>query len=62
MPSSLLDSQFATLEEPAPDEHPIIVSIEPAPQVITERIVSELAISTPAGVTVGGSPKTAPSV
>jgi len=27
MPPALLDSQFATLEEPGPDEHPIIVDI-----------------------------------
>ena len=27
MPPALLDSQFATLEEPGPDEHPIVVSI-----------------------------------
>ena len=27
MPASLLDSQFATLQEPTPDEHPIVVDI-----------------------------------
>ena len=27
MPASLLDSQFATLEEPGPDEHPLRVEI-----------------------------------
>jgi gluconokinase len=27
MPPALLDSQFATLEEPGPEEHPIIVDI-----------------------------------
>jgi carbohydrate kinase (thermoresistant glucokinase family) len=27
MPVALLDSQFATLEEPGPDEHPIVVDI-----------------------------------
>lgn len=27
MPPALLDSQFATLEEPGPDEHPLIVEV-----------------------------------
>ena len=31
MPPKLLDSQFATLEEPGGDEHPVVVSIEPSP-------------------------------
>jgi gluconokinase len=35
MPASLLGTQFATLEEPTADEHPIVVSIEqPASQVV----------------------------
>jgi gluconate kinase len=35
MPASLLGTQFATLEEPMADEHPIVVSIEqPASQVV----------------------------
>lgn len=42
MPLALLDSQFATLEEPGPDEHPIIVSIEPPPEVIIDEVVRQL--------------------
>jgi len=42
MPANLLDSQFATLEEPQPDEHAIVVSIAPHPREIVEKIVSEL--------------------
>ncbi len=38
MPPSLLESQFATLEEPQPDEHPIVVSIVPHPREIVEEI------------------------
>jgi gluconokinase len=39
MPSALLDSQFATLEEPGPDEHPIVVEIGgPAEAVIADAI------------------------
>jgi carbohydrate kinase (thermoresistant glucokinase family) len=43
MPPSLLDSQFATLEEPGPEEHPITVSIAARPQEIVEVIVAKLA-------------------
>src|SRR5262249_62084143 len=39
MPPSLLDSQFAALEEPKPDEHPIVGSIAPHPREIVENIV-----------------------
>ena len=42
MPPSLLDSQFATLEEPTADEHPIVVSIEPPPDEIVDDVVRKL--------------------
>jgi carbohydrate kinase (thermoresistant glucokinase family) len=42
MPPTLLDSQFATLEEPGPDEHPIVVSIGPSPEAIVDAIVDRL--------------------
>ncbi len=42
MPPSLLDSQFATLEEPGPDEHPVVVSIEPPPDAIIDDVVKML--------------------
>src|SRR5580658_9905879 len=42
MPPELLDSQFAALEEPQADEHPIVVSIAPHPREIVENIVREL--------------------
>ena len=42
MPPTLLDSQFTTLEEPGPDEHPIVVSIEPPPDVIIAEVVKQL--------------------
>lgn len=44
MPPSLLDSQFATLEEPTPDERPITVSIAPHPREIVDAIVDALGI------------------
>ena len=42
MPRSLLHSQFKALEEPGPDENPIIVSIEPQPRDIAVQILSAM--------------------
>lgn len=42
MSPTLLDSQFATLEEPGADEHPIVVSIEPSPETIVDEVVRKL--------------------
>jgi gluconokinase len=42
MPPTLLDSQFAALEEPGDDEHPIVVSIEPPPDAIVDAVVRKL--------------------
>ena len=42
MPIALLDSQFATLEEPTPDEHPIIVDVGGKPAEIAHEIVHRL--------------------
>jgi gluconokinase len=42
MPVALLDSQFATLQEPAPDEHPIIVDAGGRPTEIAAGIVHQL--------------------
>jgi carbohydrate kinase (thermoresistant glucokinase family) len=42
MPASLLRSQFEALEEPGPDENPIVVSIEPSPVDIATQIASAL--------------------
>ncbi len=42
MPPALLDSQFATLEEPGPDEHPIVVSVTPPPQAIVDAVITEM--------------------
>lgn len=36
MPTSLMTSQFATLEEPGPEERPITLSVEPSPELIVE--------------------------
>jgi carbohydrate kinase (thermoresistant glucokinase family) len=42
MPVALLDSQFATLEEPSPDEHSIIVDIGGRPADIAHEILRQL--------------------
>ena len=42
MPPSLLGSQFATLEEPGPEERPITVSVAPRPPYIVDAIVQAL--------------------
>jgi carbohydrate kinase (thermoresistant glucokinase family) len=42
MPSSLLDSQLADLEEPGPDEPAIRIDIGPPPAVIAQEILENL--------------------
>jgi carbohydrate kinase (thermoresistant glucokinase family) len=42
MPVGLLDSQFATLQEPDADEHPIVVEIKGGPAEIVADIVRRL--------------------
>jgi gluconokinase len=46
LPASLLDSQFAALQEPGEDERPIIASIDARPHDIVEIIVAKLGIPT----------------
>jgi len=42
MPVGLLDSQFASLQEPAPDEHPITVDVGGRPAEIVGEIVRQM--------------------
>lgn len=42
MPAQLLDSQFAVLEPPGPDERPITVAIEASPEAVAARIVARV--------------------
>jgi gluconokinase len=44
MPASLLQSQFDALEEPGPDENPIIVPIEPPPEEIVSSIMAAVRL------------------
>ena len=43
MPPELLNSQFDALEEPAPDEHAITVSIDATPEEIAARVMEKLS-------------------
>jgi gluconokinase len=45
MPASLLDSQFATLEEPTEDERRLVIDIGPAPGVQADEIVERLGLT-----------------
>jgi carbohydrate kinase (thermoresistant glucokinase family) len=42
MPASLLQSQFEALEEPGPDERPITVPVDAAPEAIVEQVLRSL--------------------
>lgn len=44
MPPALLDSQFATLEEPGADENPLVVQVEASKEAIVEQVVRELRL------------------
>jgi carbohydrate kinase (thermoresistant glucokinase family) len=45
MPSTLLDSQFAILEEPSPDENAIVVDIGGQPEEIVGEIAERLRVA-----------------
>jgi gluconokinase len=47
MPASLLDSQFATLEEPGADEGALIVSIAMSPRRVIGTIIERLGLEVP---------------
>jgi gluconokinase len=42
MPPGLLDSQFAALEEPGPEEDPIVADIDATPDAITAEVMAGL--------------------
>ena len=44
MPPSLMASQFATLEAPAPEERAIILSVAPSPEAIVATALEALAV------------------
>jgi carbohydrate kinase (thermoresistant glucokinase family) len=44
-PKELLDSQFTDLEPPAPDENPVIVSIDGTPQQVVQEIIARTGLT-----------------
>lgn len=44
MPPALLDSQFATLQEPGPDERPFVVSVEATKDAIVRDVIEGLKL------------------
>lgn len=44
MPPALLDSQFATLEEPGADEKPLVVQVEASKEAIVAQVLRELRL------------------
>jgi gluconokinase len=49
MPQSLLDSQFATLEVPAPDEPAITVDIALSADALVDKVIGELGLGASSG-------------
>jgi carbohydrate kinase (thermoresistant glucokinase family) len=49
MPVALLDSQFATLEEPTAEERPIILPIDQPPAELMTLLIRQLAAERPGG-------------
>jgi len=45
MPAALLESQFATLEEPRADERPVIVSVAMSPRRVVGTILERLGLA-----------------
>jgi gluconokinase len=44
-PQQLLDSQFADLEPPEPDENPLIVSIDAPPERVVQEIIDRTGLT-----------------
>ena len=44
-PKDLLDSQFSDLEPPAPEENPLIVSVDGAPEQIVQEIMDRTGLT-----------------
>ncbi|MFF5923329.1 gluconokinase, GntK/IdnK-type [Streptomyces flavochromogenes] len=51
-PADLLDSQLADLQEPGPDEHPLVVEIDQPPEAVVTAVLSLMRRASAAGVPV----------
>lgn len=56
MPTALLDSQFATLEEPRTVEHPVVVSVAMSPNRVVDRIIAHCGLQALQRLPQAGSP------
>jgi gluconokinase len=45
MPTDLLKSQFEALEEPGPDERPIVVAVDRRPSALVDEIAAKLGLA-----------------
>ncbi|MFF4277001.1 gluconokinase, GntK/IdnK-type [Streptomyces sp. NPDC001536] len=54
-PADLLDSQFADLEEPEPDEHPLVVEIDQPPEAVVASVLSLMRREADSGTPPAGS-------
>ena len=52
MPTSLLDSQFATLEVPTPDERPIVVDVDAEPDAIVDAVLAATGSGQPGSAAI----------
>jgi gluconokinase len=56
MPPSLLKSQFATLEPPGTDEHPVVVDIDATIEEVIDHIIEKLSLDRSGEPAHEGSP------
>ncbi|WP_079042218.1 gluconokinase, GntK/IdnK-type [Streptomyces aureus] len=52
-PAGLLDSQLAALQEPEPDEHPLVVEIDQSPEAVVTAVLSLMRGESSAGPAEG---------
>ncbi|WP_079273288.1 gluconokinase, GntK/IdnK-type [Streptomyces sp. TN58] len=55
-PAALLDSQFADLQEPQPDEHPVVVEVDQPPGAVVEAALSLLDLAAPSAPSAPSAP------
>ncbi|MBP2586745.1 carbohydrate kinase (thermoresistant glucokinase family) [Streptomyces sp. PvR006] len=53
-PAALLDSQLAVLQEPEPDEHPVVVEIDQPPEAVVTAVLSLMRRDSGAGFPADG--------
>ncbi|MEX0171029.1 gluconokinase, GntK/IdnK-type [Streptomyces sp. LMG1-1-1.1] len=54
-PADLLDSQLADLQEPEPDEHPLVVEIDQSPEAVVAAVLSLMPRASGLGTSAAGA-------